>query len=224
MLLFWKENHCESGALFKVLPMAISVFSENLCFYTFHTLWGCEILPKHSPWRSFMKFIHRSRVTSSNQRFFKFKILKKLTRKRSRRIGKWLVWQFCLTLWMKWGRCTVGFFSIQIHWEVMSNLSFLGSLRNSKLLITSQWIWIETNPTVHLHYFIHRVLKTKLPDQSFSNPIATWTFSCQFFQNFEFEKPLSWWCHMTSVNEFHERSPRGMFGQNFTSLQGLEGV
>ena len=33
--------------------------------------------------------------------FFKFKILKKLTRKRSRRIGKWLVWQFCLTLWMK---------------------------------------------------------------------------------------------------------------------------
>ena len=39
----------------------------------------------------------------------------------------------------------------------MSNLSFLGSSRNSKLLITSQWIWIEKNPTVHLHYFIHRV-------------------------------------------------------------------
>ena len=34
------------------------------------------ILPKHSPWRSFMKFVDRSHVTSSNQRFFKFKILK----------------------------------------------------------------------------------------------------------------------------------------------------
>ena len=33
-----------------------------------------------------------------------------------------------------------------------------------------------------------------------------------------------WWCHMTSVNEFHERSPREMFGQNFTSLPGVEGV
>ena len=72
----------------KVLPMAILVFSENLCLYTFNTLQGWEILPKHSSWRSFMKFVDRSHVTSSNQRFFKFKILKKLTRKRSRRIGK----------------------------------------------------------------------------------------------------------------------------------------
>ena len=39
----------------------------------------------------------------------------------------------------------------------MSNLTFLGSSRNSKLLTTSQWIWIEKNPTVHLHDFIsHR--------------------------------------------------------------------
>ena len=31
---------------------------------------------------------------------------------------------------------------------------------------------------------------------------------------------------MTSVNEFHERSPRGMIGQNIdiTSLQGVEGI
>ena len=50
-----------------------------------------------------------------------------------------------------------GVFSIQIHWKVMSNLNFLGSTRKSKLLITSQWIWIEKNPTVHLPYFIHRV-------------------------------------------------------------------
>ena len=51
----------------------------------------------------------------------------------------------------------VGFFSIQIHWEVMSNVSFGGLLRISKLLITPQWIWIEKNPTVNLHYFIHRL-------------------------------------------------------------------
>ena len=29
---------------------------------------------------------------------------------------------------------------------------------------------------------------------------------------------------ITFVNEFHERSARGMFGQNFTSLQGMKGV
>ena len=29
---------------------------------------------------------------------------------------------------------------------------------------------------------------------------------------------------MTSVNDFHERSPRGMFWENFTSQQGMEGV
>ena len=28
---------------------------------------------------------------------------------------------------------------------------------------------------------------------------------------------------MTSVNDFHERSPRGMFWEYFTSLQGVEG-
>ena len=33
--------------------------------------------------------------------FSNSKFWKNLTRKRSRRIGKWLVWQFCLTLWMK---------------------------------------------------------------------------------------------------------------------------
>ena len=112
--------------------MANSVFSENLCLYTFHTLQGCEILPKHSPWRSFMKFVVRSHVTSTNQRFFKFKILKKLTRKCSRRIGKWLVWQFCLTLWMNYWRCTVGFFSFQIHWKVMSIFEFRDEPRNPR--------------------------------------------------------------------------------------------
>ena len=29
---------------------------------------------------------------------------------------------------------------------------------------------------------------------------------------------------MTSVNDFHERSPRVCFWENFTSLQGVEGV
>ena len=53
------------------------------------------------PGLSFMKIVDRSHVTSLQQRFFKFKNSKKLTRKRSRRNGKWLVWQFCLTPWMK---------------------------------------------------------------------------------------------------------------------------
>ena len=103
-----------------------------------------------------MKFVDRSHVTSSHQRFFKFKNLKKLTRKHSHRNGKWLVWQFCLTMDEIMKMCG-GVFSIQIHWEVMSNISCLGSSRNSKLFITSQWIWIEKIPTVHLPYFIHRV-------------------------------------------------------------------
>ena len=51
----------------------------------------------------------------------------------------------------------VGFFSIQIHWEVMSNFEFRDEPRKLRLLITSQWIWIEKNLTAHLHYFIHRV-------------------------------------------------------------------
>ena len=104
-----------------------------------------------------MKFVDKSHMISSHQRFFNFKNLRKLTRKRSRRIGKWLVWQFCLTLWMKEWRCTVGFFSIQIHWEVMSNFEFCDEPRKLRLLITSKWIWMGKNPTVHLHYFIHRV-------------------------------------------------------------------
>ena len=29
---------------------------------------------------------------------------------------------------------------------------------------------------------------------------------------------------MTSVNDVRERSPRGVFGQNFTTPQGVEGV
>ena len=50
-----------------------------------------------------------------------------------------------------------GGFSFQIHWEVTSNFEFWDEPRKLRLLITSQWIWIEKNPTVHLHYFIHTV-------------------------------------------------------------------
>ena len=39
----------------------------------------------------------------------------------------------------------------------MSNFEFRDEPRTVRLLITSQWIWIEKNTTVHLHYFIHRV-------------------------------------------------------------------
>ena len=174
-----------------------------------------------------MKFVDRRHVTLSHQRFFKFKNLKKLTRKHSRRNGKWLVWWFCLTLWMKYWRCTVGFFSVQIHWEVMSNLSFLGLSRSSKLFIISQRIWIEKNPTVHLPYFIHRVRQNC---QTNHFPFLDERFFVSFFKFLNLknrwcdEVPWLWWSHMTSVNEFHERSPRRMCGQNFTSLQGVEGA
>ena len=66
----------------KVLHMANLVFSESLCLYTFHSLLGCEIFPKHSPRRSFMEIVDRSHVTSSQQRFFKsVKNLKKTDKK-----------------------------------------------------------------------------------------------------------------------------------------------
>ena len=77
-------------------------------------------------WNSLTEVMWHHQINGfSNSKFWK-----KLTRKRSRRIGKWLVWQFCLTLWMKWWRCTVEFFSIQIHWEVMSNFEFRDEPRN----------------------------------------------------------------------------------------------
>ena len=72
-----------------------------------------------------------------------------------------------------------GSFSIQIHWEVMSNLGFLVSLRNSKLLITHQWIWIEKNSTVHLHYFINRVRQNC---QTNHFPILRERFLVSFFK------------------------------------------
>ena len=50
-----------------------------------------------------------------------------------------------------------GIFSIEIHWEVLNNFAFRDEPEKLRLLITSQWIWTEKNPTVHLHYFIHRV-------------------------------------------------------------------
>ena len=62
---------------FNVFHMANSVFSQHLCLYTFHTLWGCEIFPKHSLHWLFMKILDRSHVTSSHQRFLKLKNLKK---------------------------------------------------------------------------------------------------------------------------------------------------
>ena len=61
----------------------------------------------------------------------------------------------------------------------MNNLSFLGSPWNSKLFITSQWIWIEKNPTVHLHYFIHRVRQNC---QTNNSPILHERFLVSFFK------------------------------------------
>ena len=82
-----------------------------------------------------------------------------------------------------------------------------------KLLITSQWIWIEKNPTVHLHYFIHRIRQNS---QTNHFPFLHETFLVSFFQILEFEKPLMWRHHMTSLNEFHGRSLiRGMVWAKF---------
>ena len=104
-----------------------------------------------------MKFVDRSHVTSSHQRFFKFKNLKSW--QENIHVGMENDSSAGFVLLCGWNNEDVrwGFFSIQIHWEVMSNLSFLGSSRNSNLFITSEWIWIWKKPTVHLPYFIHRV-------------------------------------------------------------------
>ena len=68
------------SAIFAPLPnprkfKGLHMVSENLYLYNFHTLQGCEILPKYYPWRSFMKIVDKSDVTSSHQQFFKFKKL-----------------------------------------------------------------------------------------------------------------------------------------------------
>ena len=83
-----------------------------------------------------------------------------------------------------------GIFSIQIHWEVMSNhrLSFFGSSRNSKLFVTSQGIWIEKNPTVHLHYFIHRV------KQNCQNNLFPFLRECFLVRFFKFLNLKNRWC------------------------------
>ena len=39
-----------------------------------------------------------------------------------------------------------GIFSIEIHWEVMNNFALRDETEKLRLLITSQWIWIERNP------------------------------------------------------------------------------
>ena len=73
----------------------------------------------------------------------------------------------------------MGFSSIQNHWEVLSNFEFRDEPRKLRLLITSQWIWIEKNPTVHLHYFIHRVRQNC---QTNHFPILRERFLVSFFK------------------------------------------
>ena len=130
-------------------------------------------------------------------------------------------WSGSFVLLYGWNKENVrwDFFSIQIHWEVITNFEFCDEPRKLRLLISSQWIWIEKNPTVHFPYFIHRVRQNCQTNHFL---FLDECFLVSFFK--EFEKPLMWWSHMTSVNEFHKRLPRRMFGQNFTWLQGVEGV
>ena len=61
----------------------------------------------------------------------------------------------------------------------MSNFEFRDELRKLRLLITSQWIWIKKNPTVHLHYFIHRVRQNC---QTNHFPILRQRFLVSFFK------------------------------------------
>ena len=107
------------------------------------------------------------------------------------------------------------FFLLKSIGKLWTILSCATSRKKIRLLITSQCIWIERNPTVHLHCFIHTV-RTKRPDHSFSFPM--WTF-LSVFSNFWIWKTVNV-SHMTSVNDFHKRSPRGKFWESFTSLHG----
>ena len=77
--------------------------------------------------------------------------------------------------------CFSLFKSIQIHWEVMSNVSFWWLVANLKIAHNSPMDLNREKPHRTSSLF-HPQSKTKLPDQSFSNP--TWTFSCQFFSKF----------------------------------------
>ena len=97
-------------------------------------------------------------------------------------------WSGSFVLLYGWnnGRCMVGVFSIQSIGKLWSwaILSFATEPRKLRLLITSEWIWIEKNPTVHLHYFIHRVRQNC---QTNHFPFLRERFLVSFFQNFEFQ-------------------------------------
>ena len=127
--------------LFKVLPMAYSVFSENLCLYTLNTLVPVRM------------------------------------------------WNFAQTF-------PLAIFH-EIRWQ--KSCDIIKIAHNFPMDLNRE------NPTVHLHSFIHRVRQNcqtnHFPFLREGFLVSFFkTFSCQFFQNFEFEKPLIWWCHMTSVN------------------------
>ena len=119
-----------------------------------------------------MKIIDRSHVKPSHQRFFKFKNLKKLTRKRQCRNGKWLVWQFCLTLWMKYGGIFLLLKSIGKLWTIWVSWRELKKLR---LLVTSQWISIEN--TGAYTGGVHRCQWTPLEVSSFVSTCSK-SFAC----------------------------------------------
>ena len=82
------------------------------------------------------------------------------------------------------------YFSIYIHWEVMSNLSVFRLVAKLKIVPNFPTDLNRKNPTIHLHYFIHRSSKKKTARpiifDSYVNILA-----CQFFQIFEFENH---WC------------------------------
>ena len=106
------------------------------------------------------------------------------------------------------------------HWEVMSNFKFRDEPRKLRLLITSQWIWIEKNPTVHLHYFIHRVRQNC---QANHFPIIRERFLVSF-SKFWIWRTVDLMMSHDFCQRIYDTSPRGMFGQHFTSLQVVEGV
>ena len=81
-----------------------------------------------------------------------------------------------------------GIFSIEVHWEVMNYFALRNEPEKLRLLITSQWIWIERNPTVHLHYFIHRVR------QNGRTSHFPFLWECFLFSFFKFLNLKNRWC------------------------------
>ena len=104
-----------------------------------------------------MKIVDRSHVTLSHQRFSNSKIWKKLIGKRSRRSGKGLVWQFVLLFGWNNEDVRRDVFLLKSIGKLWVIYKFFRLVVKLKIVHNFQMDLNRKNPTVHLHYFIHRV-------------------------------------------------------------------